>query len=304
MLSIFAVCDLFLIFSDTMKKKRSYYMTIEAIILDIDGTLLNDDKEITPDTKKALITAQQNGVKLILASGRPTSAMHLYAEQLEMEKYHGLIVSYNGAKVIDCQTNEELFSQDLTVAEGKAVLEHMKQFDVKVMIDKDDYMYVNNVYNCFVPYRGEEINIIEYESRGGNFKLCEKDDLAGFLDYPISKILTAGDPAYLQENYQAMMAPFKDSFNCVFTADFYFEFTAQGIDKAKALDTVLKPMGIKAENLIAFGDGHNDITMVRYAGTGVAMQNAVPELKEASNTITLSNNEDGIAHLLDSLILS
>ncbi|PZG33952.1 Cof-type HAD-IIB family hydrolase [Listeria ivanovii] len=279
-------------------------MTIEAIILDIDGTLLSDNKEITPATKKALITAQQNGVKLILASGRPTTAMHLYAEQLEMEKYHGLLVSYNGAKVVDCQTNEELFSQALTVTEGKAVLEHMKQFDVKVMIDKDDYMYVNNVFDCFVPYRGEEINIIEYESRGGNFKLCEKDDLAAFLDYPISKILTAGDPAYLQENYQAMMEPFKESFNCVFTADFYFEFTAQGIDKAKALDTVLTPLGISAENLIAFGDGHNDITMVRYAGTGVAMQNAVPELKEAANTVTLSNNEDGIGHLLNHLIPS
>ncbi|MBK2003703.1 HAD family phosphatase [Listeria ivanovii subsp. londoniensis] len=279
-------------------------MTIEAIILDIDGTLLSDNKEITPATKKALITAQQNGVKLILASGRPTTAMHLYAEQLEMEKHHGLLVSYNGAKVVDCQTNEELFSQALTVTEGKAVLEHMKQFDVKVMIDKDDYMYVNNVFDCFVPYRGEEINIIEYESRSGNFKLCEKEDLAAFVDYPISKILTAGDPAYLKENYQAMMAPFKESLNCVFTADFYFEFTAQGIDKAKALDTVLTPLGISAENLIAFGDGHNDITMVRYAETGVAMQNAVPELKEAANTVTLSNNEDGIGHLLDSLILS
>ncbi|PZF90508.1 Cof-type HAD-IIB family hydrolase [Listeria ivanovii] len=277
-------------------------MTIEAIILDIDGTLLSDNKEITPTTKKALITVQQNGVKLILASGRPTTAMHLYAEQLEMDKYHGFLVSYNGAKVVDCQTNEELFSQALTVTEGKAVLEHMKQFDVKVMIDKDDYMYVNNVFDSFVPYRGEEINIIEYESRGGNFKLCEKDDLAAFLDYPISKILTAGDPAYLQENYQAMMEPFKESFNCVFTADFYFEFTAQGIDKAKALDTVLKPMGISAENLIAFGDGHNDITMVRYAGTGVAMSNAVSELKEVADLITLSNNEDGIAHMLTSLI--
>lgn len=277
-------------------------MPIEAIILDIDGTLLSDNKEITPATKKALITAQQTGVKLILASGRPTTAMHLYAKQLEMEKYHGLIVSYNGAKVVDCQTNEELFSQALTVAEGKAVLEHMKQFKVKPMIDKDDYMYVNNVFDSFVPYRGEEINIIEYESRSGNFKLCEKEDLAAFVDYPISKILTAGDPAYLKENYQAMMAPFKESLNCVFTADFYFEFTAQGIDKAKALGTVLRPMGISAENLIAFGDGHNDITMVRYAGTGVAMQNAVPELKAAANTITLSNNEDGIAYLLNSLI--
>ncbi|MBC1631084.1 HAD family phosphatase [Listeria welshimeri] len=279
-------------------------MTTQAIILDIDGTLLNDDKKISPETKKALITAQQNGVKLILASGRPTTGMHLYAEQLEMETYHGLLVSYNGAKVVDCQTKEELFNQTLTIAEGKAVLEHMKQFEVKVMIDKDDYMYVNNVYDCYIPYKGEEINIIQYESRGGNFKLCEKEDLAAFLDYRIHKILTAGDPDYMQKNYQAMMAPFKNTLNCVFTADFYFEFTAKNIDKAKALDTVLTPMGIHAENIIAFGDGHNDITMVKYAGTGIAMDNAVPELKAVANSITLSNNKDGIAHVLNNFIKS
>ncbi|MBC1591083.1 HAD family phosphatase [Listeria welshimeri] len=277
-------------------------MTTQAIILDIDGTLLNDDKKISPETKKALITAQQNGVKLILASGRPTTGMHLYAEQLEMKKYHGLLVSYNGAKVVDCQTKKELFNQTLTIAEGKAVLEHMKQFEVKVMIDKDDYMYVNNVYDCYIPYKGEEINIIQYESRGGNFKLCEKEDLAAFLDYRINKILTAGDPDYMQKNYQAMIAPFKNTLNCVFTADFYFEFTAKNIDKAKALDTVLTPMGIHTENIIAFGDGHNDITMVKYAGTGIAMDNAVPELKAVANSITLSNNKDGIAHVLNNFI--
>ncbi|MBC1432616.1 HAD family phosphatase [Listeria welshimeri] len=279
-------------------------MTTQAIILDIDGTLLNDDKKISPETKKALITAQQNGVKLILASGRPTTGMHLYAEQLEMKKYHGLLVSYNGAKVVDCQTKEELFNQTLTIAEGKAVLEHMKQFEVKVMIDKDDYMYVNNVYDCYITYKGEEINIIQYESRGGNFKLCEKEDLAAFLDYRINKILTAGDPDYMQKNYQAMMAPFKNTLNCVFTADFYFEFTAKNIDKAKALDTVLTPMGIHTENIIAFGDGHNDITMVKYAGTGIAMDNAVPELKAVANSITLSNNKDGIAHVLNNFTKS
>lgn len=279
-------------------------MTTQAIILDIDGTLLNDDKKISPETKKALITAQQNGVKLILASGRPTTGMHLYAEQLEMETYHGLLVSYNGAKVVDCQTKEELFNQTLTIAEGKAVLEHMKQFEVKVMIDKDDYMYVNNVYDCYIPYKGEEINIIQYESRGGNFKLCEKEDLAAFLDYRINKILTAGDPDYMQKNYQAMMAPFKNTLNCVFTANFYFEFTAKNIDKAKALDTVLTPMGIHTENIIAFGDGHNDITMVKYAGTGIAMDNAVPELKAVANSITLSNNKDGIAHVLNNFTKS
>lgn len=277
-------------------------MTLKAIVLDIDGTLLNEKKEISPATKKALIEAQQNGIKLILASGRPTSGMLIYAEELEMKQHHGLLVSYNGAKVIDCQTNEELFSQAMTVEEGRAVLEHLKKFDVKVMIDKDDYMYVNNVYDCDITHKGKKINIIEYESRGGNYKLCEIDDLAAFLNEPPSKILTAGEPEYLATHYQEMMAPFSDSLNCVFTADFYFEFTAEGIDKAKALDTVLRPLGITPEEIAAFGDGHNDITLIQYAGKGVAMENAVPELKAAADHITLSHNADGVPHMLEQLV--
>ncbi|MBL1229917.1 HAD family phosphatase [Enterococcus sp. BWB1-3] len=277
-------------------------MNIEAIILDIDGTLLNDQKEITKRTKEVLISAQKKGVKLILASGRPTTGMLTYAEALDMPKYHGLLVSYNGSKVIDCHSMKELFNQAMSVEEGKAVLEHMKQFDVKVMIDKEDYMYVNDVYNEKLVYRGEEINIIQYEARGGNYKLCEISDLAAFLDYPINKILTAGDPAYMTANYKKMMAPFENILNCMFTADFYFEFTAKGIDKAKALDTILKPLGIPHDKMMAFGDGHNDLSMINYVGTGIAMENAVDELKKASQQVTLSNNEEGIAHILESLI--
>ena len=91
------------------------------------------------------------------------------------------------------------------------------------------------------------------------------------------------------------MEPFKDKLSCMFTAPFYFEFTANGIDKAKALDTVLTPMGYKSEEMIAFGDGHNDASMLKYAGIGVAMANAVDDLKEIADEITLSNEEDGIA---------
>ena len=279
-------------------------MNIKAIILDIDGTLLNDQKEITPRTREALIAAQEKGVKLILASGRPTSGMMIHAEALQMEKYHGLLVSYNGSRVTDCQTKEILFNQAIPVAEGKAVLEHMKQFDVRPMIDKEEYMYVNDVFDGMLVYRGNPINIIEYESRGGNYKLCEKADLAAFLDYPINKILTAGDPDYLAANYKAMMAPFEDTLSCMFTADFYFEFTAKGIDKAKALDTVLGPLGIDSQEMMAFGDGHNDISMVDYAGVGIAMDNAVSELKAAADRITSSNNQDGIACILEELLLA
>lgn len=272
---------------------------LKTIVLDIDGTLLTSEKIISDKTKNCLIDLQQQGNKVILASGRPTTGMMSLSKELKMDQYHGLLVSYNGSKVIDCSTNEELFNQAMSVEDGKAVLEHMKQFDVSPMIDKEDYMYVNDVFGCVIDYKGKPFNIIEYESRGGQYKLCEKDDLAAFLDYPINKILTAAQPDYLARVAKDMMAPFKDKLNCVFTADFYFEFTAKGIDKAKALDTVLRPLEIFPEDVIAFGDGHNDKTMLHYAGVGVAMANAVEDLKNSADVVTLSNDQDGIDHYFE-----
>lgn len=271
---------------------------IKVIILDVDGTLTNSKKVITEETKNTLIEAQNKGAILVLASWRPTSWLIDFAKELKMYGNNGLLVSFNGSKVVDCQTEEVLFNETMTVEQGKEVLEHMKNFKVKPMIDKDDYLFVNNVYDCYVEFKGEPFNVIQYESRGGKFKLCEKDDLALFADYPLNKILTTGDPEYLKENYKEMMEPFKNSLNCMFTAPFYFEFTAQGIDKAKALDTVLTARGYSKDEMIAFGDGHNDASMVEYAGLGIAMSNAVEDLKSIANEITLSNEEDGIAHTL------
>ena len=274
-------------------------MSKKVIIMDVDGTLTNGKKVITPKTKEALMKAQEAGAILILASGRPTSGLIGLMKELEMDKHKGLLVSYNGSTVIDCETREVLFNQALSVEESKAVLEHMKKFDrVRPMIDKGEYMYVNNVYDNWITWKGKPFDVIQYESRGGKFKLCEIDDLAAFVDFPLNKILTTSDPEYLQEHYQEMMEPFKDTLSCMFTGDFYFEFTAQGIDKAKALDTVLTPMGYTRDEMIAFGDGHNDKSIVSFAGTGVAMANAVQALKDIADEITLSNEEDGIAESL------
>ncbi|MGG7057873.1 Cof-type HAD-IIB family hydrolase [Clostridium nigeriense] len=270
-------------------------MSIKVIIMDVDGTLTNSKKLIPEETKETLIKAQENGAILILASGRPTSGLIDFAKELEMEHHHGLLVSYNGSMVIDCETNNILFNETMTVKDGQAVLEHMKNFHVKPMIIKDTYMYVNDVFDNEIEVNGAPFNIIQYEARGGKFKLCEKDDLASFADYPLNKILIAGDPEYLKENYKSIMEPFKDKLSCMFTAPFYFEFTANGIDKAKALDTVLIPMGYTKEEMIAFGDGHNDASIIKYAGIGVAMDNAVEELKAIADEVTLSNEENGIA---------
>ena len=270
-------------------------MTIKAIVLDIDGTLLNTGKTISEKTKQALIAAQEKGIKVILASGRPTTGMLELAEQLEMTKYEGFLVSYNGARVTDCLTKEVLFNQAMSIETGQAILEHLKKFDVIPMIDKEDYLYVNDVYSGMLDLPDGAFNIIEYEARGGNFKLSEIDDLAAFATFPINKILIAAQPEYLQKIAPALHAPFDEIVTAAFSAPFYFEFTDKGIDKAKALNTVFPEMGIHSENIIAFGDGHNDRSIIEYAGIGVAMGNAVDALKEIADDVTLSCDEDGIA---------
>lgn len=270
-------------------------MTIKAIVLDIDGTLLNTGKIISEKTKQALIAAQEEGIKVILTSGRPTTGMLELAEQLEMTKYEGFLVSYNGARVTDCLTKEVLFNQAMSIETGQAILEHLKNFDVIPMIDKEDYLYVNDVYSGMLDLPDGAFNIIEYEARGGNFKLSEIDDLAAFATFPINKILIAAQPEYLQKIAPALHAPFDEIVTAAFSAPFYFEFTDKGIDKAKALNTVFPEMGIHSENIIAFGDGHNDRSIIEYAGIGVAMGNAVDALKEIADDVTLSCDEDGIA---------
>lgn len=274
-------------------------MNIKAIIMDIDGTLVDRSGIITPKTKAALIAAQNKGIKLVLASGRPINGMVDLAKTLEMDQHHGLCVCFNGAKVIDMQTHEVLFDQTMHEDVAKAVLHHMKNFDVRPLIVKDDYSYVTDVYDCMVQIDGKPFNIVNHESHDNHFKLCEVDDLEAFCDFPLNKILVIGEADYLQEHYKEMSAPFLGQLNSMFTAPFYYEFTDLGIDKVKALDTVLKQMDIHEEHLIAFGDAQNDITMVSYAGIGVAMGNAVEELKAVADEVTAACGEDGIALSLE-----
>ncbi|WP_152655745.1 Cof-type HAD-IIB family hydrolase [Oceanobacillus sp. CFH 90083] len=277
-------------------------MKPKAILLDLDGTLLTSEKVISSRTKQVLMEAQKQGIRIVLASGRPTKGMEHIAGELEMSSYQGLIVSYNGARVVECETGNEVFSQPLPIQYTKAVLEHLQGFNVKTMIDRDDYLYVEDVYDNVIRFEGAKLNIIEYEARGVGFKLCEVDDLADFVDFPVHKILVAGDPDYLQTHYQQLQEPFQGQVTGAFSAPFYFEFTDKNINKGNAVEQTLSSLGIAAEDTIAFGDGQNDYTMLTYAGKGVAMENAEEALKSIADEVTLSNEEDGIAVVLEKLI--
>jgi Cof subfamily protein (haloacid dehalogenase superfamily) len=275
--------------------------SIKAILLDIDGTLTNDDKVITPRTRDALLKAQEKGVVLVLASGRTATGLSTYAATLDLANHNGVLVCYNGAKSLNCQTGQVYFEQSLTVDQGKRVLEHMKKFDVAPVIDHEEYMYVNDAFFT-IERDGKPWHIIEYEGHSNNYLLCEKRDLAATAEWPINKILTAGQPEYLQEAWQEMQAPFEGELSAMFTAPHYFEFTPLGVDKVRALKDTFDVLGIDQSEVMSFGDAQNDLTMIKWAQIGVAMGNAVDEVKAQADYVTGDNNSDGIADALERLV--
>lgn len=260
----------------------------KLIALDLDGTLNNTKKVITDKTKAALIKAQQLGAKVVLASGRPTAGLFREAEILNMKAYNGMFLSFNGAKVVDYTTNNCIYDKTISSDYTHKMLKHLKNFKVNVMVAEKEDLLVEDLDG----YKSE------YEARINNLKLKKVDDLDKYIDFEPNKLLISAEPEYLASVADAIKEPFGDNLSIYFSTPFYLEVMANNIDKALALDKIVKHLGIEREEVIAFGDGHNDIPMIKYAGHGVAMGNAVEDLKEIANEITLSNDEDGIAYTL------
>ena len=277
-------------------------MSIKAIALDIDGTLTNDAKVVTPRTKEALLAAQRSGIRLILSSGRPVQGLRAIAAELELQDNGGLLVAFNGARVIDAQTDEVLFDQPMEERALRALVGHMRDFDVIPWITEGKYLYVERGCRHTITYRDATFAIVDYERRMCDLELVEVDDLLEVCSRPQDKLLCASEPEYLQAHWRAMHEPFTDTLSGMFTADFYFEFMAPGINKGNALAGSLPKIGIDASEVIAFGDAQNDISMLEWAGIGVAMGNATDAAKAAADEVTASNNEDGIALALDKFL--
>lgn len=277
-------------------------MVIKAIAVDVDGTLTNDDKEIAPRTREVLIDAQRAGIRVIIASGRPSQGVKRLAEQLELAQHGGLIASYNGGHVKDVKTGEILYEHALPKDIIKPLLDHVRQFDVIPWFTRDGYLYVEHAFVDDIYIRGKACNIIKHECEVCDLLVCEVRSLENLADIPQCKLLTAGTDTYMAEHWKELAAPFEGVLDSTFTSDFFYEFMPKGVNKGSALANVLPTLGIDASETVTFGDAQNDVEMLRWAGTGVAMGNATDEVKAAADVVTLTNNEDGIAAALEKLL--
>lgn len=264
-------------------------MKYKLIALDLDGTLKNSHNEITQKTKEALIKAQQIGVKIVLASGRPTAGLRHEARALQLDKFGGYLLSFNGARVNHYPTLDTIFEQTLTIDEAKKAYDQAQVYQLACVTYKEDNVITEDIDNKYVNMEAK-INDIHKQK-----VISFKDSLSD----PIHKVLLTGEPDYIASIEQEFKKPFGDSLSIYRSAPFFIEIMARGIDKAASLDKLVQYLGITRQEVIAFGDGYNDIDMIEYAGCGVAMANAVDEVKERADVVTLSHDEDGIAYIIN-----
>lgn len=268
-------------------------MKYKLLVLDLDGTLTNSKKEITPNTLLTLTEAQEKGIKIVLASGRPTYGVAPLAEKLQLEKYEGYILSYNGGEIIDWKTKEMMYKNLLDHAVLPYLYECAKKNQFAILTYDGEYVLTETP--------DDEYLIKEAKLNG--MKIKKVDNFLAAVKHPIAKCLIVGDPDRLAILEKEMYEHLKDRMG-VFRSEAYFlELVPKGIDKAQSLAVLLKEINMTKDEMIAIGDGFNDLSMIQFAGLGVAMANAQDIVKESADYITLSNEEDGVAHVVRKFIL-
>lgn len=266
----------------------------KVLALDIDGTLTNSRKEITPATKARLFQAMEEGHRVVLASGRPTPGMGPCRRELDLDRYGGYLLSFNGARVVECATGEVIRQRTLPLSLLPELYEFAGTEGCGLATHNSD-----TVISAFPPDE-----YVSLEARMNGMPLRQVEDFVGFVDFEICKCFMTQEPrraAVLVRKLQEKMG----GRAAVYRSDpFFIEIVALNVDKAASLGGVLERLGAGWEDTVCCGDGFNDISMIKRAGVGVAMGNAQDQVKEAADYVTGTCDQDGLVEVIDRFVLS
>lgn len=269
-------------------------MSIKLIAIDIDGTLINSSYEITPYTKEVIHQARKEGVKVVLCTGRPFLGAQPYVNELGLDQEDDFLITYNGALIQKIQTKETIHHIGLTGKDYKKL--------AKIASDIGTYVHAMDFHAIYTPHR----DISHYTGKASYFsampikfrtveEVNENDrftkmifiDEADRLDAALEKI-----PPELKEQYTM----FKSE-------PIYCEILNKKASKGAALRKLASILNVSQHEIMAIGDHPNDYDMIEYAGIGIAMGNAVDEIKHVADYITLTNDEDGVAKAIEKFVL-
>ncbi|MBN2860747.1 MAG: HAD family phosphatase [Sphaerochaetaceae bacterium] len=263
---------------------------IQAIVIDLDGTLLDSSKNISKQTLRTLRLASEQGLRILLATGRSLKATERYIMELGLS--HPLIC-YNGSCVYDPLVGKDLFHTHL----NERVCSELLSVEQEV--------------NCsFHAYRRHEVHTIHSERHSEYLKqmLHVQDssdmDITSLQTYEFTKAVFVGDFSDTEQVRRHLSETFTDSIHQVYSRPHFFEVMSSKATKGDALKLLLEHEGIEAERVMAIGDENNDLEMLRMVGHPVAMANATKQVKQAARYHTSSCDEEGVARIIERIVLA
>lgn len=266
---------------------------IKLIGLDLDGTLLNDNKELTPETEQKLIELCERGIKVVPITGRPYMGLPDCIKQIKGIEY---VIASNGSQIIDAKAEKSILSFSIPTNKSIEILQELGSLDCMVEAFADGFGYIEKeTYDYYVDiFTGTVV---------GDYIFSSRKCIPSLIDLFEQNQKLADEIFVICKNSKMRDVIMKsiseiDSIQACTLADKYLEITKEGTDKGNALMALCKHLNIDIKHTIAFGDGENDLQFLEKAGIAVAMKNACDEVKAKADIITKSNNENGVLEIL------
>lgn len=276
-------------------------MRYKMLISDLDETLLNDNGTINEKNVQAIKKAVQMGFKFVPNTGRSFNSVQGVLDKLGLKnKAQQYVISYNGGAIVENLNNEVLIARDMDLMLADLIFKTGIQSDplTDAHIYTTDKLFIYNISVADKNYMDE---------RGVSYELLEEPDLS-FLKHeePLMKIIFEHSNLEVREKIMAnvLVSVGSEAVEATYSSGRYVEFNPAGVDKGSAGNVLGAKLGINPEEIISAGDNSNDIAMIKSAGLGIAVQNAIQPVKDVAQVITdRTNNEGAIAEILERFVL-
>ncbi len=266
----------------------------KLIALDIDGTLLNSDKKITTEVYDSIQEAKKNGKKVVLSTGRPLPGVTPLLKELNLTNEGDYVICFNGAVVQEVKSKKVISNIEMCANDFNEINNFAK--------NNNTHVHINTPTNLIIPEENPSKYTL-HEANLNGIEIVSMDENKINDDITFCKIMIVDEPEKLEEVMKNLPQDLVDKYTVVRSAPFFLEFLNKNANKGTALTALCENINIPIEKTIAVGDEENDQHMIKLAGLGVAMGNARQSIKDIADHITASNNEHGVAKVIEEFML-
>ena len=270
-------------------------MSIKLIAIDIDGTLLTSNHQLTEEVKAALKKAEEKGVKIVLCTGRPLTGVQDLIAELDLYSENDYVITYNGALIQKTKSQEIISQVGLTHDDYIAIDGLARKLNVHFHTETEKFMYTSN--RDISRYTVLESHLVDMP-----LKFRTPEEITPDLN--IMKMMMVDDPEILDTAITKIPQEFYNKYTIVKSTPYFLEFLNKKVDKGAAVKQLAEQLGLEAREVMALGDNENDLPMIEYAGLGIAMGNATENIKNTASFITASNDAHGVAVAIEKFVLN